>query len=80
VPLVNERWDRAILDAYARGDVDFITSLSNDEIESQGGHGGLEILNWTVTMGAVRGKPARVLGYQPCVEWICGMGFLVYDL
>ncbi|WP_233834167.1 extradiol dioxygenase [Paraburkholderia sp. ZP32-5] len=80
VPLVNERWDRAILDAYARGDVDFITSLTNDEIESQGGHGGLEILNWTVTMGAVRGRRARVLGYQPCVEWICGMGFLVYDL
>ncbi|SIT40763.1 PydA [Paraburkholderia piptadeniae] len=79
VPLVNERWDRAILDAYARGDVGFITGLTNDEIESQGGHGGLEILNWTVTMGAAGGRRARVLGYQPCVEWICGMGFLVYD-
>lgn len=80
VPLVNDRWDRAILDAYARGDVRFITGLTNEEIESQGGHGGLEILNWTVTMGAVRGRPARVLEYQPCTEWICGMGFLVYDL
>lgn len=79
VPLVNERWDRSILDAYARGDVDFITGLTNEEIESQGGHGGLEILNWTVAMGATGGRPARVLGYQPCVEWICGMGFLVYD-
>ncbi len=80
VPLVNENWDRAILDAYARGDVAMLTGLSYEEIESQGGHGGHEILNWTVVMGVMGGRPARILTYQPCVEWICGMGFLLYDL
>jgi 2,3-dihydroxyphenylpropionate 1,2-dioxygenase len=25
-------------------------------------------------------KAARVLNYEPVIEWICGMGFAVYDL
>jgi len=31
-------------------------------------------------MGAIGGQPARVLNYEPVIEWICGMGFAVYDL
>jgi len=80
VPLVNGPWDRRFLDALARGDVDFVRGLPYEEIEAEAGHGGHEVLNWCAVMGAMQGRPARVLDYEPVVEWICGMGFAVYDL
>jgi len=79
-PLVNAEWDRKFLDALARGDSDHVRSLTYEEIETEAGHGGHEVLNWAAMMGAMGGRPARVLNYEPVIEWICGMGFAVYDL
>lgn len=79
-PLVNAKWDRGFLDALARGDADFVRGLSYEEIEAEAGHGGHEVLNWSAMMGAMRGRPAKVLNYEPVTEWICGMGFAVYEL
>jgi len=62
-----------------RGDKDGLFAMTFEEIEKQGGHGGHELLNWMAVMGAMGGAPARVLGYEPVIEWICGMGYLVYD-
>lgn len=78
-PLVNEVWDRKFLDALARGDKDFIRGLTYAEIEAEGGHGGHEVLNWCALMGAMHGRPANVLAYEAVIEWICGMGFAIYD-
>jgi len=80
VPLVNAEWDRKFLDALARGDKEFVCGMTYEEIEQGGGHGGHEVLNWAAMMGAMGGRPARVLNYEPVIEWICGMGFAVYDL
>lgn len=77
-PLVNVEWDREIMDAFGRGDVAYLKGLTYEEIEEKGGHGGHEILNWMAVMGAMHGKPARVLGYEPVIEWICGMGYISY--
>jgi len=79
-PLVNAVWDRKFLDALARGDSDQVRGLTYEEIETEAGHGGHEVLNWAAMMGAMGGRPARVLNYEPVIEWICGMGFAVYDL
>ena len=79
-PLVNVEWDREIMEAFGRGDVDYLKSLSYEEIEEKGGHGGHEILNWMAVMGTMHGKPANILGYEPVIEWICGMGYLQYDV
>lgn len=79
-PLINEAWDREIMNAFGQGDVTYLKGLTYDEIEKQGGHGGHEILNWMAVMGAVGGMPATVHGYEPVLEWICGMGYLSYDL
>jgi 2,3-dihydroxyphenylpropionate 1,2-dioxygenase len=79
-PLVNSEWDRMFLAALGRGDAHYIRSLTYDEIEAQAGHGGHEVLNWAEMMGAMGGRPARVLNYEPVIEWICGMGFVVYDV
>jgi 2,3-dihydroxyphenylpropionate 1,2-dioxygenase len=79
-PLVNAEWDRMFLAALARGDSGYVQSLTYEEIEAQAGHGGHEVLNWAAMMGAMGGRPARVLNYEPVIEWICGMGFAVYDV
>lgn len=79
-PLVNGEWDREVMDAFGRGDVAYFKALTYDEIQRKGGHGGQELLNWIIAMGAMGGRPARIVGYEPVVEWICGMGYLVYDI
>lgn len=79
-PLVNADWDREVLNAFGRGDVGYFKSLTYDEIQQNGGHGGHEILNWLIVMGAMGGAAARVIAYEPVIEWICGMGYLVYDV
>jgi 2,3-dihydroxyphenylpropionate 1,2-dioxygenase len=79
-PLVNAKWDRAFLDALARGDTGYVRGLSYEEIDAEGGHGGHEVLLWSAMMGAMGGRAANVLSYEPVTEWICGMGFAVYDL
>lgn len=78
-PLVNEQWDRDFLQALVRGDADWVRSLSYEEVEHAAGHGGHEILNWVALMGAMDADPARLLAYEPVTEWICGMGFVLYD-
>ncbi len=80
VPLVNGKWDRAFLDALARGDKAFICGLTYEEIEEEAGHGGHEVLNWAAMMGAMGGRRANVLNYEAVTEWICGMAFAIYEL
>jgi 2,3-dihydroxyphenylpropionate 1,2-dioxygenase len=78
-PLVNAYWDREIMEAFGAGDAEMLRAMSFDSIEAEGGHGGHEILNWIAVMGAMRGAPADIIGYEPVMEWICGMGYIAYD-
>ena len=77
-PLVNAEWDREIIAAFGAGDVGFLSSCTFDDIEQGGGHGGHEMLNWMAVMGAMNGKAADVIAYEPVMEWICGMGYIAY--
>ncbi|MCF4167366.1 hypothetical protein L2U69_17080 [Zavarzinia compransoris] len=77
-PLVNEAWDREVLDAFERGDVESLRAMTFDSIEEGGGHGGHEVLNWIAVMGAMKGAPAEILAYEPVPEWIGGMGYIAY--
>jgi 2,3-dihydroxyphenylpropionate 1,2-dioxygenase len=79
-PLINAHWDREIIEAFGNGDVETLRGMSFEEIEQGGGHGGLEILNWIAVMGAMQGAPAQIIGYEPVMEWICGMGYIGYDV
>jgi len=78
-PLVNEIWDREIIDAFGRGDSRLLRGLTFDDIEKGGGHGGHEMLNWIAVMGAMRGDPADIIAYEAVKEWICGMGYIAYE-
>ncbi|MGQ0804152.1 MAG: extradiol dioxygenase [Actinomycetota bacterium] len=77
--LINETWDRGFIDAVTAGDVGFVTGLGYADIERDAGNGGHEVLNWAAVMGTMNGAPARCLAYEPVPEWICGMGFAVYE-
>lgn len=76
--LVNEEWDRQFLSLLEKGDRDGILSMTFESVEEDAGHGGHEILNWVALMGAMDGAPAEVVGYEPVLEWICGMAFVRY--
>lgn len=76
--LINPEWDRKIMRAFAQGDSSFIKSLTFDDIVTEGGHGGVEVLNWTIVMGAMGGRSAAHIGYEAVREFICGMGYMVY--
>jgi 2,3-dihydroxyphenylpropionate 1,2-dioxygenase len=77
-PLVNEEWDREMLSAFERGDVAKLRACTFDDVESGGGHGGHELLNWMAVLGAMDGSPADLIAYEPVVEWITGMGYIAY--
>ncbi|TDD92254.1 extradiol dioxygenase [Actinomadura rubrisoli] len=78
-PVVAPEWDRHFLDLIAAGDAGAVRALTYGEIESNAGFGAHEVLNWAAGMGAMDGAPATVLNYEPVPEWICGMGFAIYD-
>jgi 2,3-dihydroxyphenylpropionate 1,2-dioxygenase len=77
-PLVNDACDRRIMAAFEAADSDFLMSLTSEDVVQNGGHGANEILNWMAVMGAMNGQEAQIVGYEPVIEWICGMGYLVY--
>jgi 2,3-dihydroxyphenylpropionate 1,2-dioxygenase len=77
--VVNPEWDQAFLRLVREGDVEGLTSLTYDEIEEGGGHGGHEVLNWIAVAGSMNGAPAEQLVYAPTPEWICGTGAMLYS-
>jgi 2,3-dihydroxyphenylpropionate 1,2-dioxygenase len=79
-PLVNEKWDLLFLDKLCGGDKEWLKALTYEEVEEEAGHGGHEVLNWVAMSGAMKGSKAKLLLYEPVVEWICGMSYVSYDI
>lgn len=79
-PLVNEKWDELFLEKYCAGDKKWLCDLTYDEVEEEAGHGGHEVLNWVAMSGAMDGAKAKLLLYEPVVEWICGMSYVDYEV
>ncbi len=75
-PTISPEWDRIMMDAFSRGDVDFITSQTYDQVVEGGGAGGFEVINWVILLGIMNGAPATNLAYEPVVEWISGIGIM----
>lgn len=72
-PLVNTEWDEKFMKHFCDGNKEWLTSLTYDEVEEEAGHGGHEVLNWVALSGAMNGNPAKLVLYEPVIEWICGM-------
>lgn len=77
---VNPEWDQEFLKLLSAGDMHALFGWTYDDVESGGGHGGHEILNWMAVAGAMGGGPCEVLTYQPTPAWICGTGAVRYTV
>ncbi|RLR17920.1 hypothetical protein D8L93_05205 [Sodalis-like symbiont of Bactericera trigonica] len=74
-PLVNEKWDREMLERFAAGDVAYMRALTYEEVEERGGHCGHEALNWIALMGAMKDARPDYVAYEYVPEWITGMSY-----
>lgn len=79
-PLVNAEWDQKFMDHFCVGDSAWLKALTYDEVEEEAGHGGHEVLNWVALSGAMGGSAARLLLYEPVMEWICGMTYVDFEI
>lgn len=70
--VVDEEFDRAVLDAFLSGDLDALAELPADVLRS----GTSETLNWIVTAAAAMqaGLRAELVDYQPCYRTEAGTG------
>jgi hypothetical protein len=76
---INEAFDRWLLDRLAAGRAEELLALTDADVE-RAGNGAHEIRSWLTVAGAVPGRPARVLAYEPVAGWVTGMGVLTYAL
>lgn len=76
----NSTRDQQFIDRFCAGDVEWLTSLTYDEVEEKAGHGGHEVLNWVALSGAMGGEKARLVLYEAVIEWICGMSYVDYEV
>ena len=79
-PLVNVEWDKKFMDKICGGDSEWLKALTYEEVEEEAGHGGHEVLNWVALSGAMGGKKAKLVLYEPVMEWICGMGYVDWEV
>jgi len=77
--LINVAWDRALIDALARGDQEYFCRMNYDEVERDGGNGGHEMSMWLMILGALGNRPSRTLVYEPVKEWMGGVGVVAWD-
>src|SRR5215204_3594204 len=74
---INDAWDRRVLDLFVRGEAGAVAGWSRDQIE-EAGNGAHEIRSWLTLAGAMEGRPAELLAYEPVAAWVTGMGVLRY--
>lgn len=71
---VNETFDRHVLARLGAGDLAELERITTDELLSQAGNGGLEIVNWVMAAAAAPGRKAELIYYEPMPQWMTGMG------
>lgn len=76
---IDAAFDRWFLDRLAAGRAEEVLALTDADVE-RAGNGAHEIRSWLTVAGAVPGRRARVLAYEPVTAWVTGMGVLTYAL
>jgi hypothetical protein len=70
--LIDEFWDRKVIDLCAQGRADRLAKWSQPEIDA-GGNGGNEIRNWLAAAAAAGNTRAECWMYQPEPLWYIGV-------
>jgi protocatechuate 4,5-dioxygenase, beta chain len=72
---VNPVFDKAVLQMVEEGNLDALSSLTDDYLLEHGGNGALEIRNFVCAMAVMGSSKGRIIAYEPSPEWITGLGF-----
>lgn len=77
---VNETWDRWFIDMLAQGRGQGLSMLTNEQILSDAGNGGLEVNAWITVAGAVPGATGECLFYEAIPAWASGMAGMSFNV
>jgi protocatechuate 4,5-dioxygenase beta chain len=75
---IDTDFDRWFLDCLAAGRAEDVLALTDAQVE-RAGNGAHEIRSWLTVAGAVPGRRARVLAYEPVAAWVTGMGVVTFQ-
>jgi 2'-aminobiphenyl-2,3-diol 1,2-dioxygenase, large subunit len=78
--LINDDWDRRMLETISSGRARELYNLSTEQIMVEGGNGGQEIRNWIMAAAVADGGKGQVLYYEAVQSWATGMGCVVMDV
>jgi protocatechuate 4,5-dioxygenase beta chain/2'-aminobiphenyl-2,3-diol 1,2-dioxygenase large subunit len=77
---VNEAWDRWFMDVLAQGRGSGLAKLTNEQILSDAGNGGLEVNAWIAVAGAVPAVTGECLFYEAIPAWASGMAGMSFHV
>jgi protocatechuate 4,5-dioxygenase beta chain/2'-aminobiphenyl-2,3-diol 1,2-dioxygenase large subunit len=77
---VNEAWDRWFIDVLAQGHGSGLAKLTNEQISSDAGNGGLEVNAWIAVAGAVSVATGECLFYEAIPAWASGMAGMSFNV
>ncbi|GGG27298.1 2,3-dihydroxyphenylpropionate 1,2-dioxygenase [Rhodococcoides trifolii] len=72
IEAIRPDWDKNMLRLLADGDLDAISRMTHDDIQTAG-TGAHEVRTW-IAVAATVGEPLDTIGYETVSEWITGMG------
>ncbi len=75
---IDSDFDHEFLENLGHGRVESVTNYTTEKFE-RSGNGAKEVLAWMAAMGAMGDRKAKVLTYEPVVEWITGTGVVVWE-
>ena len=77
---VNEAWDRWFMEVLAQGRGSGLAKLTNEQILSDAGNGGLEVNAWITVAGAVSTATGECLFYEAIPAWASGMAGISFNV
>ncbi|WP_071394167.1 DODA-type extradiol aromatic ring-opening family dioxygenase [Bacillus tuaregi] len=73
--IVNEEWDRQILNLISSGRAEEFACMNDEDIIA-GGNGAEEVRAWSAVVGASLSNQGQVIAYENVKEWVTGLGFV----
>jgi len=77
---INEAWDRAFLDKFARNDKAALLAYNDEAVYADAGQGGAEIRTFIALAAAVEGRQINIAFYAPIPIYAVGCTIAMVDL
>jgi aromatic ring-opening dioxygenase LigB subunit len=76
---IDTAFDNEFIRRITSANVDALAAYTDGEIVGAGA-GTAELLAWLCLAGIMAEKPARLIAYEPIVQWATGVGLVSYDV